>query len=174
LLRESKQHTVAQALENPPWVSDIKCTLSVPVLRHYLLLWDLVDNILLQEGVEDQHQWKLTRSGIYSSKSAYNAYFCGSIRFAPWKRTWKSWAPQNCNFFIWLAINNRCWTGDRLAKRGLPHPAACPLCDQAGEIHPAFVFCRSLASLLDRSGLLFFTFQRLGLSSISLVSTSKF
>jgi len=26
--------------------------------------------MLLQEEVEDQHRWKLTRSGIYSSKSA--------------------------------------------------------------------------------------------------------
>ena len=24
--------------------------------------------------------------------------------------------------FIWLAIRNRCWTADRLQKRGLPHP----------------------------------------------------
>jgi hypothetical protein len=89
--------------------------------------------MLLQEGVEDQHRWKLTRSGIYSSKSTYNAYFIVSILFAPWKRIWKSWAPQHCKFFIWPAINNRCWTVDRLAKTGLPHPPSCPLCDQAGE-----------------------------------------
>ena len=81
--RVIKQRTVAQALEDRRWVSNIKGRLSVPVLREYLLLWDLVDNMLLQEGVEDQHQWKLTRSGIYSSKSTYNAYFIGSIRFAP-------------------------------------------------------------------------------------------
>ena len=28
---------------------------------------------------------------------------------------------------------NRCWTADRLAKRGLPHPEACPQCDQDEE-----------------------------------------
>jgi len=49
------------------------------------------------------------------------------------EKIWKSWAPQHCKFFIWPATNNRCWTGDRLAKTGLPHPPACPLCDQAGE-----------------------------------------
>uniref|UniRef100_A0A0A9DF12 Reverse transcriptase zinc-binding domain-containing protein n=1 Tax=Arundo donax TaxID=35708 RepID=A0A0A9DF12_ARUDO len=58
----------------------------------------------------------------------------GSTNFGPWKRVWKTWAPLRCKFFIWLAINNRCWTADRLAKRGLQHPAACPLCDQAEEI----------------------------------------
>uniref|UniRef100_A0A0A9HM32 Uncharacterized protein n=1 Tax=Arundo donax TaxID=35708 RepID=A0A0A9HM32_ARUDO len=57
----------------------------------------------------------------------------GCTKFGPWKRVWRTWAPLRCKFFIWLAINNRCWTADRLAKRGLQHPAACPLCDQAGE-----------------------------------------
>jgi hypothetical protein len=40
-----------------------------------------------------------------------------------------------CKFFLWLAENNRCWTVDRLAKRGLPHPEVCPLCDQVDETH---------------------------------------
>jgi len=35
--------------------------------------------------------------------------------------------------FLWLAIRNRCWTADRLAKRGLSHPDKCPLCDQEEE-----------------------------------------
>ena len=29
-------------------------------------------------------------------------------------------------WFIWLSINNRCWTAYHLAKGGLPHLAACP------------------------------------------------
>uniref|UniRef100_A0A0A8YCP8 Reverse transcriptase zinc-binding domain-containing protein n=1 Tax=Arundo donax TaxID=35708 RepID=A0A0A8YCP8_ARUDO len=82
----------------------------------------------------------LTESGSYTSKSAYNAFFLGSIKFAPW-RTWKTWALLRCKFFIWLAINNRCWTADRLAKRNLPHPAACPLCDQAESIQHILVSC---------------------------------
>jgi hypothetical protein len=39
--------------------------------------------------------------------------------------------PGKCKTFIWLAIRNRCWTADRLQRRGLPHPDRCPLCDQA-------------------------------------------
>ena len=34
---------------------------------------------------------------------------------------------------MWLAAHNRCWTADRLAQRGLPHPDRCPLCDQEEE-----------------------------------------
>ena len=50
-----------------------------------------------------------------------------------WERIWKSWAPGKCKFFLWLVAHDKCWTTDRLARRGLPHPAQCPLCDQEEE-----------------------------------------
>lgn len=131
--RTTKHRTVAQALNNRTWVSDISGALTVQVLIDYLLIWDLVEDISLQQGTPDQHLWRLTRSGVYSSKSAYAAFFFGAVSFSGWKRIWKGWAPLKCKFFLWLAKNNRCWTADRLAKRGLPHPAACPFCDQAEE-----------------------------------------
>jgi hypothetical protein len=34
---------------------------------------------------------------------------------------------------MWTAALNRCWTADRLARKGLPHPAVCSLCDQVEE-----------------------------------------
>jgi hypothetical protein len=34
---------------------------------------------------------------------------------------------------MWLAAHKRCWTSDRLAQRGLPHPEHCPLYDQEDE-----------------------------------------
>jgi hypothetical protein len=43
---------------------------------------------------------------------------------------------------MWQVINNRCWTADMLAKRGLPHPSVCPLCDQEAEtIHHLLLSC---------------------------------
>ena len=35
--------------------------------------------------------------------------------------------------FHWLADLDRCWTAERLARRGLQHHAACLLCDQEFE-----------------------------------------
>lgn len=46
---------------------------------------------------------------------------------------WRSRAPLICKIFTWLALKNRVWTSDRLARRGLPHHDACPLCDQEQE-----------------------------------------
>ena len=57
----------------------------------------------------------------------------GRSLFESWRRIWKSWAPAKCKVFLWLAVRNRCWTADQLAKRNLPHLSLCPLCDQAEE-----------------------------------------
>jgi hypothetical protein len=56
------------------------------------------------------------------------------------KRSGQSWAPPKCRFFLWLV--DRCWTADRLANRGMSHPARCPLCDQEPEtINHLLVSC---------------------------------
>ena len=65
---------------NGVWFADIRGALTVQVLREYLHIWDLVDGLVLQPEVPGQHRWRLTNSGLYSSKSAYNAFFLGSIR----------------------------------------------------------------------------------------------
>jgi hypothetical protein len=68
--------------------------------------------------------------------------FVGAILFKLWERIWKSWAPGKCKFFVWLVAHNKCWTADRLGKRGLQHLESCPLCDQKGEtINHLLVAC---------------------------------
>jgi hypothetical protein len=132
--RTVKKRTVADSLSNRRWVSDIKGALTIQVLEEYLMIWDQVGRINLQPEILDTFRWKLTQTGDYSSKSAYTALFTGSIHYALWKKIWKSWAPLGCRFFIWMVFKKkRCWTADKLAKRGLPHPNAWPLCEQEEE-----------------------------------------
>jgi hypothetical protein len=76
---------------------------------------------------------KLSKSGSYTSKSSYEAFSSAQFGLHHRRVCGGLWAPLRCKFFIWLAIKNRCWTANGLTKRGLTHPAACPLCDQENE-----------------------------------------
>lgn len=127
-----KSRTVSEALHNNSWVSDIKGALSMFGLIEFCRLWDAMQEVLLSSE-DDTHSWRFTGSGEFSTKSAYKAFFHGSVSFEPWKRIWKTWSPPKCKIFLWLAVRNRCWTADRLARRGLPHPEQCALCDQEDE-----------------------------------------
>lgn len=82
--RFRKMRTVAGALGDR-WVSDIQGGLSRVGIGEFLRLWDCVREIDLNDQ-EDRHIWKLEASGCYSSKSAYRAYFVGSVTFEPGRR----------------------------------------------------------------------------------------
>ena len=114
-----KARTVAKAMVDHSWVSDISGVLSLSGLMEYLELWDALTNFQLNNTI-DQHHWKFESSSTFSSKSAYRAFFIGSIQFELWKCLWKSWAPNKCKIFVWLTVRNRCWTADRLQKKGAP------------------------------------------------------
>jgi hypothetical protein len=45
----------------------------------------------------------------------------------------KVWASPKCKLFVWLVIQNRVWTADRLELRGWPNYGLCPLCKQVQE-----------------------------------------
>jgi len=49
--------TVADALHNRKWISDIRGALTVDVIFDYLQLWDFLENFELQPAVEDTHIW---------------------------------------------------------------------------------------------------------------------
>ena len=128
--RAIKQHSVSQVLAAWRWVNAINIALTVQVLTEYL-----------QFGI----WWK---SCTCSSRSLINtsggphclAPILANQPTMPISLEQSFLLEENlqhlgsiawCKFFVWLAINNWCWTVDRLAKRGLPHPAAWPSCDQA-------------------------------------------
>jgi hypothetical protein len=59
---------VAQALQNINRMADIKGALTIEVSLEYLQFWDMVNNMTPEHGTLDQHHWRLTQSGSYSSK----------------------------------------------------------------------------------------------------------
>jgi hypothetical protein len=53
--RALKRRTIAEGLTNRQWVLDIRGGLFVTVLVEYLQLWNLVDGVVLQPDIADQH-----------------------------------------------------------------------------------------------------------------------
>uniref|UniRef100_A0A453L5Y3 Reverse transcriptase zinc-binding domain-containing protein n=1 Tax=Aegilops tauschii subsp. strangulata TaxID=200361 RepID=A0A453L5Y3_AEGTS len=130
--RHRKTRTVAQGIHGNSWASDIHGTVGINEIGQHVQVWQAIEHFLLSDA-PDQLVWKWTISGTYTACSCYLATFQGSTTCFSWKLIWKSWAPPRVKIFHWLANLDRCWTADRLARRGLQHQPRCPLCDQAPE-----------------------------------------
>jgi len=66
--------------------------------------------LTLEDSQEDQIWWKLTTSGTYSAKSAYEIQFEGTQKLPIAADIWKPWGPTKCKFFTWLLLQNKLWT----------------------------------------------------------------
>lgn len=127
------ERTVSQAMTDLTWATDVGPELSAQALDEYLTLWDHLAHVRLNHEAMDSVTWAWEKSGEFSARSAYQAKFMGREIIPTADFTWKSRAPLRCHFFAWLALQNRCWTSDRLARRELDHQEACPFCDQHEE-----------------------------------------
>lgn len=132
-LRKRNNMTVARAIQEGEWPRDIGQNLDADTLREYINLWHQVAVIQLDPATPDRLRWAWENKGEFSVRSAYAAKFMGREIIPTAEFTWRSRAPLQCRFFAWLALRNRCWTSDRLARRGLPHQDSCPLCSQGEE-----------------------------------------
>jgi hypothetical protein len=94
---------------------------------------DRLEDVALLEGVVDSFSWGWEKDIAYSVSFGYRAMFGARVDMPGALQIWCSRAPPNCKVFLWLASRNRCCTANRLSRRGLPHPAACPFCDQSEE-----------------------------------------
>lgn len=125
--------TVYQGMEEGTWARDVGPELTTDMLEEYLTLWTETMTVQLDDEVRDTIVWAWESDGNFSTSSAYRAKFWGRQVVPTADFTWKSKAPLRCRFFAWLALQNRCWTSDRLARHGLDHQEACPFCDQEEE-----------------------------------------
>lgn len=122
--------TVAQGCNQRSWVLDITGALTVQVILDYLLIWDLVDATTILPGVPDKILWKWTADSMFTTASAYRAFFIGQSAVEGAKVLWKTRAPGNCKFLGWLAIHDRCWTAERRKRHNLQQEDTCVLCNQ--------------------------------------------
>jgi hypothetical protein len=72
LRRESLKLILAMN-PSPRWfchrVSDIQGTLTTTIIVEYIDLWDLLEEVQLQQEVDDTHIWRLDASTQYSARS---------------------------------------------------------------------------------------------------------
>jgi hypothetical protein len=59
--------------------------------------------------------------------------FLGRIRQPFLEKVWRIKAEGKVQMFLWLLLQNRKWTAERLRARGLQHDDRCCLCDQEFE-----------------------------------------
>ena len=78
-------------------------------------------------------RWKLHSSGVFDTKSFYQA-IAGKhdIKF-PWKVIWLVKAPRRVSFFMWSAAWGQILTCDNLMLRGFTMVGWCCMCRAAGE-----------------------------------------
>ncbi|KAM0920754.1 hypothetical protein ACQ4PT_007317 [Festuca glaucescens] len=129
----ARRRTVREGLDGNAWVLDVVSQLTVDAVVQFLRLWPLVQAVQVHDDVLDSFSWKFSVSGTYSTRPTYLACFAGRTSLHAAKEVWGSFDPLKHQFFGWLAIQRRCWTSDRLQRRGLPNPSLCPLCHLAAE-----------------------------------------
>lgn len=115
------------------WIRDITGPLTVQAIVQYLHLWVTLQDTELQLGLEDQICWRWNASLQYSAKSAYDMFFCGSVKLAGANLLWKTWAPPRVKWFMTLALHRGTWTAERRKRHGLQDHDECALCDQDPE-----------------------------------------
>jgi hypothetical protein len=79
-ISKRKSWKVNQAMKDNAWVGKFKLDdgFSLQHLHQFVQLWVALQNVQLHENVEDDIIWRLTASGSYTTKSAYEVQFLGS------------------------------------------------------------------------------------------------
>jgi hypothetical protein len=132
-----KNRTVADAILDDHWLTDLRGRVPLDLLPDFVALRQVVRGCSIDPHTEDNFRWK-SASGVYSASSAYAMQFDGSLQ-SSLRHIWPAWAPPKCKFFMWLLLQRRVFTADRLLRFGMPNQYFCPLCRRILET-PAHLF----------------------------------
>jgi hypothetical protein len=136
---------VSKAMDNEFWISQIYTHGGVTVehIAQFTKLWEMAQNVQMDNDTPDKITCKLSNDGSYSSKSAYKLQFQIHVISLMPSLVWKPWAPPKCKIFAWLIIQNRMCTTYRLYIRGWQNFGLCKLCNQTQDSSTHLLFkCR--------------------------------
>ena len=97
---------------------------------------------IFQQETEDFVAWHLTKTGIFSVRSAYykqwedsyvdknsnNAAISSSTNHPVWKRLWSLKVPSKVKIFLWRCLHNAIPCQCVLANRHIGTSGQCPVC----------------------------------------------
>ena len=127
----ANRRRVREALDMHSWMNDVVGDLYTEGLTQFIGLWEILEEVHLDEQSEDSPIWAWNASGTYTASSAYKMLCEGGVRFHSFGAIWKCWAPLACKIFMWLAVQYRLWTSDRRVRHNLQDQISqCFLCDQ--------------------------------------------
>jgi hypothetical protein len=140
--RKQGSQTVQEVLHNNVWIRAIPGALTIPAIVQYLHLRERIDQVVLQPDVEDTFAWHWSSLGVYLASSVYVALFHGQTSLFRAKEVWKVKSPMEHKFFLWLILQDRCWTSERLQRHGLDNNGPCAFCVQSPEfIDHLLLYC---------------------------------
>ena len=97
--------------------------------------WQGIKNVWdkMREGMvvnnNEQVRWKLSKSGDFTVKSAYNLLNEVETHEDPlWNRIWKLKVPERCRMFTWITARQRLLTNASRRIRGICNEDLCPVC----------------------------------------------
>jgi hypothetical protein len=102
-------------------------------LEQYVRLWCRLQEVTLIADTLDRFIWMWSANHQYSSRSIYRAFFHGQCGVPSAGVLRKTKAPPSSKFFVWLALLDRCWTGESLLHHHMKDDGSCPLCSQVEE-----------------------------------------
>jgi hypothetical protein len=87
---------VVAALSDNTWIRDLDHLVGFTSAHHseFITLWNRVEQVPLQPQQADKITWTLTKSGDYTTSSAYKAQFIDFAANHALAAIWKKWAPQ--------------------------------------------------------------------------------
>ena len=86
-------------------------------LQQFVDLWTRISQVQLSQQ-PDTITWRFKTDGRYTAQSAYNVQFIGTSTDERWRYIWKAKVQNKCRFFIWLLLQLKLPTTDRIIKRG--------------------------------------------------------
>jgi hypothetical protein len=129
-----KSYTVAQGLEAGRWKQGMQRITTREELTQYITLWTMIGQVQ-RTDMPNKITWKFNANGRFSTSSAYRVQFIGSYADHDWSKLWQAKVENKCKFHLWILLQNRLWTADRINRHGGQMDVICQLC----KTHPESV-----------------------------------